>query len=205
MSPPTELSLEALALAALTGRAGPWTRNRRGAPEGTFDETFDETSLLVAAPSMRSRNAANPRSGRQHVLGARRATSRTMSQNIDTIKNAYAAFARGDIESMLSTLAPEFEWIEPAGSEYAGTFRTRQELLEKYFMRLGAEYDIKLVPEDFIEVGGTVIVRGRHEGLVRRTGKHVTSRYASFHEFVGGKLVRFEHFFDTELYERARA
>jgi ketosteroid isomerase-like protein len=128
-----------------------------------------------------------------------------MSQNIDTIKNAYAAFARGDIEALLSALAPEFEWTEPAGSEYPGTYRTRQELLEKYFMRLGAEYDMKLVPEDFIEAGNKVIVRGRHEGLVRRTGKHVSSRYTSFHEFVNGKLVRFEHFFDTALYERARA
>ena len=127
-----------------------------------------------------------------------------MSQNIDTIKNAYAAFARGDIEALLSGLAPEFEWIEPPGSQIPGTFRTREELVEKYFMRLGAEYEMKLSPEEFIDVDGNkVIVRGRHEGVHRGTGKRATSRFASFYEFAGGKLVRFEHLFDTALYARA--
>jgi ketosteroid isomerase-like protein len=124
------------------------------------------------------------------------------SAQVDLIKNANAAFARGDIETLLSGLAPEFEWIEPPGSLFAGTYRTRDELIQKYFMKLAGEFDIQLHAEDYIESGNTVVVRGRHETTHRPTGKKVTTRYVTVNEFVNGKVARFEHFTDTSTYRQ---
>jgi ketosteroid isomerase-like protein len=128
-----------------------------------------------------------------------------MSYNIQIVQSAYEAFARGDIETMLGSLAPTFEWREPDGSLYAGVYRTREELVEKLLMRLGADFELTMTPDEIVEVGSTVIVRGRYEGTHRRTGKKATCRYVSFNEFEDGKLARYEHFFDTALYQSAAA
>jgi len=45
-----------------------------------------------------------------------------MTDQTATIRAIYDAFATGDIATVLGALDPKIEWIEAAGSAYAGTY-----------------------------------------------------------------------------------
>ena len=126
----------------------------------------------------------------------------TNNNNVAIVQRGYDAFNRGDIEVMLSMLAPEFEWIEPAGSPFGGVFRTPKELIEKSLIPFGTEFDGKMLADEYIENGDKIVARGQLVGTHRRTGRKATIRYAAFIELRDGKLVRLEHIFDSALYVR---
>ena len=45
-------------------------------------------------------------------------------ENVQIVKNAFAAFGRGDIQGLLALLAEDIEWISPGGAlPPAGTYR----------------------------------------------------------------------------------
>ena len=46
-----------------------------------------------------------------------------MATHSDTITNVYAAFASGDVPTVLGALAPNVSWTEAEGFPYGGTYR----------------------------------------------------------------------------------
>ena len=38
-----------------------------------------------------------------------------MATNVEAIREAYAAFGRGDVPAVLAVLDPNIEWMEPEG------------------------------------------------------------------------------------------
>jgi ketosteroid isomerase-like protein len=48
------------------------------------------------------------------------------SADEQVIRNAYAAFARGDIDAATADIHPEVEWIEPASFPMGGTYHGRE-------------------------------------------------------------------------------
>jgi uncharacterized protein len=48
----------------------------------------------------------------------------SVQENVQIVKEAYAAFGRGDMQGLLALLAEDIEWISPGGaSPPAGTYR----------------------------------------------------------------------------------
>ena len=47
----------------------------------------------------------------------------------ETVQNLYAAFATGDVPTVLAILAPDMQWTEAAGFPYAGTYVGPQAVL----------------------------------------------------------------------------
>ena len=45
-----------------------------------------------------------------------------MTAPIDSVREIYAAFARGDLSAVLAALAPNVSWTEAEGFPYGGTF-----------------------------------------------------------------------------------
>ena len=43
-----------------------------------------------------------------------------MNDNLETTRSLYAAFAAGDIPTVLSALAPDVRWTEAEGGPYGG-------------------------------------------------------------------------------------
>jgi ketosteroid isomerase-like protein len=91
-------------------------------------------------------------------------------QNTDLVKDAYAAYARGDLESVLSCMTPQVEWELPAvpGLSFTGK-RTGCDQVAEYF-RLAAEKQAmrEFTPKQFIAQGNKVVVLG-HSAWTAKT------------------------------------
>jgi ketosteroid isomerase-like protein len=120
--------------------------------------------------------------------------------NVQTAKEGYAAFGRGDVPAILELLADDVEWIEPGPSDLipaAGTYRGKDEVV-KFFVALGENADIhRFEPHEFIAQGDHLVVLIHSEATVKRTGREVTNHLAHVWTFKGGKVARFEGFQDT--------
>ncbi len=115
-----------------------------------------------------------------------------MAENAALVQQAYTAFLRGDIPTVLGMLGPAVEWSVPRLVPQGGRFRGPEEVLT-FFQGLGAAWNhLGLVVEDVAEVGPDRVV-----GLVRisgtlRGGAEVS--YGAVHVFlVGGGCINGFH------------
>ena len=116
------------------------------------------------------------------------------------VRRQYLASARGDLEALRATLAPDVEWTEMAGFPLAGTYRTPEGVTTNVMEQLGSEWDDWTAHDDtYVIDGDNVVVLARYTARHRATGKPLAVRVA--HHFVvrGGLIVRFEQFVDTAL------
>jgi ketosteroid isomerase-like protein len=119
---------------------------------------------------------------------------------IDTAKNMYAAFARGDIPAVLEMLAPDVEYEHNAPPEmvpFGGRFRGLDEV-KRFYTLVGKSVRVEeFVPDQFIVQGDDVVVVGHNRGSVIATGREVGVRWAHILTFRNGLLARLRMFTDT--------
>jgi uncharacterized protein len=124
--------------------------------------------------------------------------------NVDSVRAAYDAFARGDVPAVLSFLSPGISWTEAEGFPYAGTYSGPQAVLEGVFMRLGTEWEgFAAVPDEFIDGGDEVVALGKYSGTYKETGKSFRADFAHVWTIREGKAVRFLQYVDTAVVQRA--
>jgi ketosteroid isomerase-like protein len=115
-------------------------------------------------------------------------------QNIEVVKKGYEAFMAGDIETLMSLLDDNIEWIQPGQSAVSGTYHGKGELGE-YISRL-AEKSTTVNPHRFIADGDTVVV------LSETTSGGEKSQDADVFTLRDGKLVCAQVYGDTAVMER---
>ena len=115
-------------------------------------------------------------------------------QNVETAKQAYAAFSAGDAEAAMARVADDVEWITPGNSAISGTLHGKQDvgglwakLAEKGFATSPQHW---FSDEDRVVVLTQVTVGGEQADSV----DVLTYR--------DGKLVKFQTAGDTALFER---
>ena len=124
-----------------------------------------------------------------------------MMSNVQTVKDAYEAFGRGDIEAVLGTLDPQIEWREaennpyqPDGSPWIGG----EAVTENLFIKLGSEWDgFTVSPIAFYDAGDTVVVETRYTGTYRSTGKPIHAQACHVWKLRDGKATSFQQYVDT--------
>ena len=123
-----------------------------------------------------------------------------MSTPLQSIRDHYAASAKGDLEGMLAPLAPDVSWTEMAGFPYAGTYVGPEAVKAQVFDRINADWDdYRAVPETFLSDGQDVVAFGTYSGTYRATGKAMVARFVHHWVFANGVVVRFEQYTDTHL------
>ncbi|MEJ2886793.1 nuclear transport factor 2 family protein [Actinomycetospora aeridis] len=128
------------------------------------------------------------------------------SSDVAIVQDAYRAFARGDIPSVLAVLDPQVAWTEAAGSAYAGTHVGPDAVLMNVFVRLGEDWQTFLpTPSEIFDAGSAVIVLGRFDGVHRTTSRSMTSRFAHVFRLTAGRVVAFESINDTHEVRQAMA
>ena len=126
-----------------------------------------------------------------------------MNQNTEIIRGVYAAFATGDIPTVLGVLAPNANWIEAEGGPYGGTFVGHNAVLENVFMKIGGEWDgYTAVPDEFIANDNTVVALGKYSGKYKATGKSFTAPFVHVWKFLDGKVISFQQHTDTVVHRR---
>lgn len=119
--------------------------------------------------------------------------------NLAIMKEAYAAFGRGDIAAVLSVEDPntELEIAGPTEIPWAGSFRGLDGT-RKYFAAIEAEADFDAFePHTFLAQGNKVVVLGFEKVRSKRTGRSYENHWVHAFTLENGKIVRFREYSDT--------
>ncbi len=126
-------------------------------------------------------------------------------QNINTVKEAYAAFNRGDITAVVDMLDDNVDWHTPDvdGSPFYGKKRGKAGAIE-FFQGLGSgETPTAFEQHEFIASGDKVVILGRWAATVNATGRHWDTDLVHVFTIRDGKITAFREFFDNALAGRA--
>ena len=115
-------------------------------------------------------------------------------QNLETAKQAYAAFSAGDAETAMANIADDVEWITPGNSAISGTVRGKHEV-GGLWAKL-AEKGFTTSPQYWFSDEERVVV------LTQTTAGGEQSDQADVLTYRDGKLVKFQSAGDTALLER---
>lgn len=127
-----------------------------------------------------------------------------MPNDLDVIRGMYAAFARGDVAGVLATLAPDLQWVEAEGFPSGGTYTTPDDVLQKVFVRLVAEWEgFSAAPRDYVCDGHSVVAIGDYAGTCKATGKSFKAPFAHVWKLRAGAVVGFQQFTDTAVVQQA--
>jgi uncharacterized protein len=98
-------------------------------------------------------------------------------QNVETAKQAYAAFSAGDAEGAMARIADDVEWVTPGNSAISGTVHGKQEV-------------------------GALWAKNRVVVLTQITVDGEQADSADVLTYRDGELVKFQTAGDTALFER---
>jgi hypothetical protein len=127
-----------------------------------------------------------------------------VQENVQIVKDAFAAIGRGDMQGLLALSAEDIEWIIP-GEDWplAGTrrghagladlFQTQSESMETTFME----------PREFVAQGDRVFVVGFARGRVKATNKTWEDDWVFAITVRNGKLTSIREYVDTQALARA--
>ncbi len=118
------------------------------------------------------------------------------AENLQVVRDLYAAFARNDIEAVIDALDEDIEWTTSmllrSGATYHGRDGVRSLLgaLGEVWEEMSAE------PEEFIDGGDTIVVVVR-ERAAASSGSTETAVAVHLWRMRAGKAVAFTEYIDT--------
>ena len=131
------------------------------------------------------------------------------AQNTQIVKDAYAAFVRGDIASILDILDDSVQWEAVKGTEgvapHAGLRRGRAAVAE-FFKQVNDGMTFETFePREFVAQGDLVVAIGRYAGQVKATSRRFSSDWVMAFMIRNGRVVDFREFTDSAQLVRAFA
>src|SRR4030088_423732 len=122
-----------------------------------------------------------------------------MQENVQIVKDFFAAMGSGDKQGLLALSAEGIEWIIP-GKDWplAGTHRGHAglaDLLQKASEKLESSYP---KPPEFIAQGDRVLVVGFATGRIKVTNKTFKDDWVFDITVRNGKLTKIREYIDTQ-------
>lgn len=117
------------------------------------------------------------------------------AENVQVLRDAYAAFARQDLPAVLEAFDEEIEWTIPDSLPFGGVFHGHDEVLG-FFGSLGQVWqDLSVEPVEFIDGGDTIVVisRDRATGAAGSTDELVVHLW----RMRDGRATSFTEYADT--------
>jgi uncharacterized protein len=115
-------------------------------------------------------------------------------ENLEVVRNAYAAFGRADLDGILALLDPQVSWRTP-GPPDLPTAGLRRGLagVREFFGLLSNTFDIQdFRPAEFLAQGDKVVVLGTSREGPKGTGRLVDFRWVHVYRLQHGRIVEFE-------------
>ena len=115
-----------------------------------------------------------------------------MGQNSDTIKSAFEAFGRGDIDGVSAAWADDVRWegVNDDRLPGGGTHEGKQAIAQALGAIAESWDGASAVPDELIEDGDTLIVLGHIEGTAKATGTHTKFPFVHVYRMQGGKASK---------------
>ena len=127
------------------------------------------------------------------------------AENVAVVRSIYDNFARGDIEAVLGTLAPDVEWVE-GGQDWlphGGVHRGPGEVGGRVFGMVVENFaEFAVVPERFHDAGDVVVVEGRAAGRTKG-GALLDAPAAWVWTVRDGRVTRNRNYHDTDAWRVA--
>ena len=119
-----------------------------------------------------------------------------MAGNVDTAKQAYEAFSKGDVDSATGNWADDIVWDGggqdlPGGGEHQG----KQEAVQTLQKAVGSWDEFSLHMDEFLEDGDTVVALGHSH--VKKGGNEAQLPVVHILRFDGDHLKRLQVLTDT--------
>ena len=128
----------------------------------------------------------------------------SIQENVQTVKDFFAAMGRSDRQAVLALTAEDIEWIIPGeGWPLAGTHRGHKgltALLQKASESVEISYP---KPPEFVAQGGRVLVVGFATGKIKATNKPFKDDWVFAITVRNGKLTNIREYIDTQALARA--
>jgi ketosteroid isomerase-like protein len=124
-------------------------------------------------------------------------------ENVQIVKDVFAAMGRGDEQGLLALSAEDIEWIIP-GEDWplAGTHRGHAGLAD--VIQKASEMEISSpTPPEYVAQGDRVLVVGFAKGKVKATNKTFEDDWVFAITVRNGKLTNIREYIDTQALARA--
>jgi ketosteroid isomerase-like protein len=123
------------------------------------------------------------------------------AQNTKVIQDAYAAFGRGDIPTLLGYMTDDIHWQPVIGSAkyvpFSGERRGKAGVAE-FFKQVAEAQDFKVFePREFVAQGDKVVAIGHYGVVTKRTHKSFESDFVMVFTLRDGRIARFQEFTDS--------
>ena len=130
------------------------------------------------------------------------------AQNIQVVKDTYAAFGRGDVQGILDRLDDGIVWegVYGAGPHVptSGERRGKAQVAE-FFKQVAQNVNLsRFEPKEFIATGDKVVALG-HYTATTPIGKNFDSDFAMVFTLRNGKVTEFQEFTDSAAVNAAYA
>ena len=125
-------------------------------------------------------------------------------ENVQIVKEFFAAMGRGDKQGLLALAAEDIEWIIPGeGWPLAGTYRGHAELAA-VLKKASKEVEMKYPkPPEFVAQGDRVLVIGVATGKIYATNKPYKDEWVFDITVRDGKVTNVREYVDTQALARA--
>src|SRR5471030_222140 len=128
----------------------------------------------------------------------------SIEENVQTVKDFFAALGSGDKQRLLSLVVEDIEWIIPGEDRpLAGTHRGHAELaavLQKASEEVEMTYP---KPPEFVAQGDRVLVVGVATGKIKATNKPFKDNWVFDITVRNGKVTKIREYIDTQALARA--
>ena len=124
--------------------------------------------------------------------------STEQEQAILALREAYAAFNRGDIAAAVRSLDPQIEWTEPAQFPGGGTYHGQAGATTYLTQSRAAWAEVISEPERFIPAGDRIVVFVHARVRPKDSNEWQEVRLADVYTFRDGKAVSMRAFADRQ-------
>ena len=128
----------------------------------------------------------------------------SVQENVQTVKDFFAAMGRGDRQGLLALSAEDIEWIIP-GEDWplAGTHRGHAGLADLLHKASGEMEISSPEPPEFVAQGDRVLVVGFATGKVKATNRTFEDYFVFAITVRNGRLTNIREYVDTQALARA--
>jgi uncharacterized protein len=117
---------------------------------------------------------------------------------IATLRDAYSAFNRGNIDAAVEGLDPQIEWIEPVEFPGGGVFHGRDGVKRYLTQSRAAWAEVNSEPERFITSGNRIVVFVHARVRAKGSNEWQDVRLADVYTVRGGKITEMRAFADRQ-------
>lgn len=131
----------------------------------------------------------------------------TDATNTQMVKDAYAAFLRGDVPAILNMLDDNVQWRGVIGAEgvmKSAGLRQGRSAIGGFFADVASTVAFdSFEPREYVAQNDVVIALGHYTGTSIETGRRFDQDWVMIFRFANGKIVNFQEFTDSAALVRA--